>query len=157
MYWVDGQIYKGDWEFGVQHGFGEITFVNGKVKTGKFENNVYTGKVKPETQKPEPLKENMVVKKHREKVDQGTMCFIKVSYEIMTQTDPIKAVMKDKIIQKSPEKKLLKERSIQTKSELKPKDKQVQTRQIEINTVDIQTKDIQIDVKLKEKLESEQK
>ncbi len=52
MFWVDGSIYKGDWQLGVQHGFGEITLLDGKVKQGKFQNNVYIGKVKDDTVKP---------------------------------------------------------------------------------------------------------
>ena len=55
MYWVDGSKYKGDWEQGVQHGFGEITLPDGKIKKGKFENNVYIGKVEDDTIKPLPL------------------------------------------------------------------------------------------------------
>ena len=55
MFWIDGSIYKGDWEMGVQHGFGMITLTDGTIKKGKFENNVYVGKVTETTEKPKPL------------------------------------------------------------------------------------------------------
>jgi hypothetical protein len=55
MYWRDGSVYKGDWEQGMQHGFGEITLTDGRVQKGKFENNQFIEVVKDNTKKPEPL------------------------------------------------------------------------------------------------------
>ena len=37
---------------GVQHGFGEIMLKSGKVRQGKFENNVYVGKIEKDAVKP---------------------------------------------------------------------------------------------------------
>jgi hypothetical protein len=36
MYWIDGSIYKGDWDLGMQHGFGEITLPNKQSIKGEF-------------------------------------------------------------------------------------------------------------------------
>ena len=64
MYWNDGSIYKGDWVEGVQHGIGSLTLKGGKVKKGKFENNMYVGKIYDEKEREslqtplEPLKED---------------------------------------------------------------------------------------------------
>ena len=57
MFWADGSYYKGDWEMGQQHGFGTIKLPEGKIKKGKFENNVYIEKVIDEAtvQRPRPL------------------------------------------------------------------------------------------------------
>lgn len=57
MFWKDGSYYKGDWEMGVQHGFGTIRLVTGEVKKGRFENNVYMGKIDDEenAERPKPL------------------------------------------------------------------------------------------------------
>jgi hypothetical protein len=57
MYWIDGSVYKGDWEQGMQHGFGEITLTDGRVQKGKFENNQFIEVVKDNTKKPEPLQD----------------------------------------------------------------------------------------------------
>ena len=45
MYWVDGTIYKGQWEFGVEHGHGKLHLPNGQIKDGLFENNIYKGAI----------------------------------------------------------------------------------------------------------------
>ena len=57
MFWNDGSWYKGDWEMGVQHGFGTIRLIDGTVKKGRFENNVYLGKVEDvdNAERPKPL------------------------------------------------------------------------------------------------------
>ena len=57
MYWKDGSVYKGDWEQGMQHGFGEITLTDGRVQKGKFDNNQFIEVVKDNTKKPEPLQD----------------------------------------------------------------------------------------------------
>lgn len=41
MNWTDGSCYKGDWVNGVQHGRGSMSFADGTIKTGLFENNVF--------------------------------------------------------------------------------------------------------------------
>ena len=41
MEWVDGSWYKGMWEYGVQHGKGELYSPFEGIKTGKFVNNKY--------------------------------------------------------------------------------------------------------------------
>ena len=43
MFWTDGSIYQGEWKSGIQHGFGKMTFPDGTVKEGKFENNIFLG------------------------------------------------------------------------------------------------------------------
>ena len=43
MFWTDGSIYQGEWKQGVQHGYGKMTFPDGTIKEGYFENNVYVG------------------------------------------------------------------------------------------------------------------
>ena len=48
MYWVDGTIYKGEWQFGAQHGKGQLTLPNGLIKEGNFDNNQYVGNKKVE-------------------------------------------------------------------------------------------------------------
>ena len=45
MYWTDGSVYKGEWNKGIQHGKGIMTFPDGRVKDGYFENNVFKGNV----------------------------------------------------------------------------------------------------------------
>jgi len=45
MYWVDGTTYKGQWEYGAQHGHGKLYLPNGEIKEGIFENNVYKGPI----------------------------------------------------------------------------------------------------------------
>ena len=56
MYWADGSNYKGDWDSGMQHGFGTVTMANGVSKHGKFENNVYICKVDEDTVKPDKVR-----------------------------------------------------------------------------------------------------
>jgi len=58
MYWVDGSIYKGEWRNGLQHGLGTITFTDGKSKKGKFENNIYIGKLENENTTLPTIKED---------------------------------------------------------------------------------------------------
>jgi hypothetical protein len=41
MVWTDGSCYKGEWQHGIQHGLGTMSFPDGRVKEGRFENNVY--------------------------------------------------------------------------------------------------------------------
>jgi len=43
MFWVDGSTYKGEWASGIQNGLGVMTFIDGRVKDGVFENNIYKG------------------------------------------------------------------------------------------------------------------
>jgi len=43
MTWTDGSIYKGQWVKGIQHGWGKMSFPNGSVKDGYFENNIFKG------------------------------------------------------------------------------------------------------------------
>lgn len=43
MHWVDGSVYEGDWNHGIQHGYGRMTFANGKIKEGIFIENVFNG------------------------------------------------------------------------------------------------------------------
>ena len=43
MYWTDGSVYKGEWNKGIQHGRGVMTFPDGRIKDGYFENNVFKG------------------------------------------------------------------------------------------------------------------
>jgi hypothetical protein len=45
MRWTDGSWYQGEWDRGIQHGYGKMTFPDGTVKEGYFENNVYKIKV----------------------------------------------------------------------------------------------------------------
>lgn len=47
MQWTDGSTYEGDWVRGIQHGKGKMTFPDGSVKEGYFENNVYKGEDPP--------------------------------------------------------------------------------------------------------------
>jgi len=56
MFWPDGSNYKGDWEMGVKHGFGEMTLENGKVLRGIFSNDVLVGPIKKDSEKPIKLK-----------------------------------------------------------------------------------------------------
>lgn len=52
MEWIDGSTYKGQWERGIQQGFGIMTYntdvqagateAPGKVRAGFFENNVFS-------------------------------------------------------------------------------------------------------------------
>lgn len=44
MYWTDGSIYKGEWKKGIQNGRGVMTFPDGRIKDGYFENNIFKGK-----------------------------------------------------------------------------------------------------------------
>lgn len=46
MRWTDGSVYVGQWERGIQHGYGKITFPDGTSKEGYFQNNVYVGPTK---------------------------------------------------------------------------------------------------------------
>lgn len=41
MYWVDGSIYRGFWENGVQSGLGLMIFKDGLRKAGFFSDNIY--------------------------------------------------------------------------------------------------------------------
>jgi hypothetical protein len=41
MYWVDGTVYKGYWERGMQNGYGKMISPTGDVKEGLFENGVF--------------------------------------------------------------------------------------------------------------------
>ena len=43
MKWTDGSIYQGEWNKGIQHGYGKMLFPNSTVKEGYFEFNVYKG------------------------------------------------------------------------------------------------------------------
>ena len=45
MTWTDGSKYEGEWVRGIQHGVGRMTFPDGTVKEGIFENNVFTGEM----------------------------------------------------------------------------------------------------------------
>jgi hypothetical protein len=41
MMWIDGSIYKGYWEKGIQHGLGVMIFPDGFKKVGFFDNNIF--------------------------------------------------------------------------------------------------------------------
>ena len=41
MLWIDGSIYKGYWENGVQDGLGIMIFPDGFKKIGFFEQNIF--------------------------------------------------------------------------------------------------------------------
>jgi hypothetical protein len=41
MKWTDGSNYEGDWVRGIQHGKGKMSFPDGSVKQGDFENNIF--------------------------------------------------------------------------------------------------------------------
>ena len=43
MYWTDGSVYKGEWRKGIQYGRVVMTFPDGRIKDGYFENNVFKG------------------------------------------------------------------------------------------------------------------
>lgn len=43
MKWSDHSSYIGDWEKGIQHGNGKMTYFDGTVKEGHFEKNIYIG------------------------------------------------------------------------------------------------------------------
>lgn len=43
MIWTDGSSYTGNWVKGIQHGRGKMTFPNGTIKDGYFENNIFKG------------------------------------------------------------------------------------------------------------------
>lgn len=45
MEWTDGSTYEGEWKKGIQHGWGTMSFPNGKVKEGYFEDNMFRGDV----------------------------------------------------------------------------------------------------------------
>ena len=45
MYWVDGSIYKGHWEQGIQDGLGLMIFEDGTRKAGYFEQNIFKANV----------------------------------------------------------------------------------------------------------------
>lgn len=47
MTWVDGSFYTGQWELGVQHGYGRVVFPDGTIKEGYFENNIFRGATPP--------------------------------------------------------------------------------------------------------------
>jgi MORN repeat len=42
MVWVDGSVYKGYWENGIQHGLGVMVFPDGFKKIGFFSQNIFT-------------------------------------------------------------------------------------------------------------------
>ena len=46
MFWVDGSIYRGHWEKGVQSGLGMMIFKDCQRKAGFFDNNIYTKPLK---------------------------------------------------------------------------------------------------------------
>jgi len=41
MYWVDGSIYRGFWDRGLQCGVGLMIFKDGLRKAGFFQDNIY--------------------------------------------------------------------------------------------------------------------
>jgi hypothetical protein len=43
MNWKDGSLYKGEWKKGIQHGKGKMTFPDGRVKDGIFEDATFKG------------------------------------------------------------------------------------------------------------------
>lgn len=43
MKWTDASVYQGEWQKGIQHGYGKMFFPNGTIKEGYFEFNVYKG------------------------------------------------------------------------------------------------------------------
>ena len=43
MKWTDGSTYIGEWQRGIQHGYGKIVLADGTTKEGYFENNLYLG------------------------------------------------------------------------------------------------------------------
>ena len=45
MEWTDGSTYEGEWKNGIQHGWGKMSFPNGKVTEGYFEDNVFKADV----------------------------------------------------------------------------------------------------------------
>ena len=45
MEWTDGSSYAGEWYCGIQHGIGKMTFPNGIIREGVFENNIFKGSV----------------------------------------------------------------------------------------------------------------
>lgn len=47
MKWIDGSFYIGQWEKGIQHGYGRIVFPDGTTKEGYFENNIFRGAIPP--------------------------------------------------------------------------------------------------------------
>ena len=55
MYWVDGTVYKGEWQHGAQHGSGQLILPNGEVKQGFFKNNAFLEEtnIKPQNLKQE--------------------------------------------------------------------------------------------------------
>ena len=42
MTWADGSVFKGSWENGIQNGLGLMIFANGSKKAGFFKDNVLT-------------------------------------------------------------------------------------------------------------------
>ena len=47
MIWTDGSSYDGEWERGIQHGMGKMSFPDGTEKEGVFQDNVYRGPKNP--------------------------------------------------------------------------------------------------------------
>lgn len=45
--WIDGSTYVGQWERGIQHGWGRVVFPDGTKKEGYFENNIFRGNIPP--------------------------------------------------------------------------------------------------------------
>lgn len=45
MFWVDGSKYQGEWQKGIQHGNGKMSFPDGTIKEGLFENNIFVAPV----------------------------------------------------------------------------------------------------------------
>ena len=41
MFWIDGSIYRGFWENGLQDGVGIMIFKDGTRKAGFFNKNIY--------------------------------------------------------------------------------------------------------------------
>jgi len=60
MRWTDGSGYLGEWDRGIQHGHGKMSYKDGSVKEGYFENNVFKVKLTKELAK-EMLKESKMM------------------------------------------------------------------------------------------------
>ena len=41
MFWIEGSKYEGEWQKGIQHGFGKMIYSDGTYKEGYFENNIF--------------------------------------------------------------------------------------------------------------------
>ena len=110
MFWKDGSWYKGDWEMGVQHGFGTIRLIDGTVKKGRFENNVYIGKVDDEenAERPKPLPKpelEPLLEDPEEEMQNGRLSPIKPMEFGTNKPEPIKIKKIEKPPLPSPPKK----------------------------------------------------